>query len=219
MKRTLLVACTAVGILTTASIAAAQPGNYAEPPPGQEPTVAPVHRVQKWGIGLRLTSMDVRSADNEDNEISLAGAGIHVRYLLASHWRAELTLEGVENDNEDELGYTRSSGMATLGMHYIFNPYDAWNVYGLAGIGRTSTEIIYQGNASETVEKFEESHFHLGIGLERRFENLSLGAELRAVGLTRDDEAGDGEFYAGVDGPVPVESEGGQFNVQLTYNF
>ena len=184
--------------------AAAQPGYYRPPEPAPIPVAEPAPAARNWGIGLRTTGLSITSEADENNTIELQGAGAHLRYRLAPAWRAELTFEGASNEKDKEATFQRSSGMATLGLHYIFNPYSRWNWYAIGGIGRTSSEITYTGaNGGEAVETFEEQHFHLGLGLERRFESISIGAELRAVGLSRDDTEGDGERYLGVDGPVP----------------
>jgi len=219
MKRALVTACTAAAGLLVAATASAQPGNWAPPPePAPQPAAA-APEVQRWGIGLRTANLEVTSTSDEDNKVELKGAGLHLRYLLAPAWRAELTLEGVSSD-DDSLGFTRSSDVVTLGLHYIFNPYASWNWYALAGFGHTSTEITYDtANGAERVEEFGESHVAIGIGLERRFERIGLGAELRALALSRDDGEGDGELYAGVDGPVPYESSAGQLNLHFTYYF
>ncbi len=220
MKRTVTLAFAAVGLLGMTGAATAQPGAYAEPPPnGPAPVATAAPRVQKWGIGIRTTNLEIVSSDDENNAVELSGVGLHLRYRLAPNWRAELTVEGAKSDDET-LGFTRDSTIGTLGLHYIFNPYARWNVYGLAGLGVTETEIEYDANSrGGQIEEFSETHLHLGIGLERRFETISLGAELRGVFLARNDEEGDALQYAGVDGPVPVESSAGQLNLHFTYYF
>jgi hypothetical protein len=215
MKRALTIAGTLV--LGLAATASAQPGSYAAPPE-PAPAATQVDPVRKWGVGLRTSTMSITSEADEDNTIELGGVGLHVRYLLAPNWRAELTVEGVQSDDET-LGFARDSTAGTLALHYVLNPYARWNWYALAGVGRTETEITYEGNATDYVETFSEGHVHVGLGLERRFDRISLGAEVRGVGLVRDDNEGDGELYAGADGPVPMESTAGQLNLHFTYYF
>jgi len=200
--------------LTAHTALAQAPGTYA--PPAPMPAVyAEADPPRRVGIGLRSTGIGVASAADEDHQIKLQGGGRHLRYQFAEHWRAELMVEGAEGEPEHGR-YTRASSLATLGVHYLFTPYSSWNWYALLALGGTATEITY---ANDTTEQFAETHAHLGLGLEYRWDRLSLGAELRAVGLARDDEEGDAPRYVDRDGPVPRESSGAQASLQATFWF
>src|SRR5690606_25570411 len=93
MTRTLGLA-TAASLLLLAGSAAAQPGAYA--PPAAPPPAAP--EPPRWGIGLRTTALSLVNQADERDHTELGGGGLHLRYRFASHWRAELTLEGAAGE-------------------------------------------------------------------------------------------------------------------------
>lgn len=221
MRRTLALALTSLCAL--AGTAAAQaPGYYAAPPPpayGPPPPPAPPpQRANRWGIGLSAGSMDVVNANNEDQTIEMEGGGIHLRYRLGPSVSLELGIDGFEGEVAD---FRRQSASGTLSLFYHLTPYSKWNWYLLGGLGSTHDAIYYGGRTddAEPDEEFVEHHLHLGLGLERRWNQLGIGAELRGVALGRDDNELDGQRYNGLDGPVPYESTAGQFKLHATFYF
>lgn len=174
---------------------------------------------RKWGIGLRSTSLGVAPEDNPDQGLTLGGGGWQVRYRMSPRWSLELTLENV-SARADTGAYERISSPVTLSGLWHLTPHRRLDWYLIFGVGGTADEVTYRRvDGSMASETFAETHVHLGVGVERQWRRVGLGAELRAVGLAREDEDGAGATYAGRNGPIPVESSGTQFNLTFTYYF
>lgn len=178
-----------------------------------------------WGIGLRMTSLTLAPESNPDAETEYSGGGLQVRYRLAPRWQLELALDHVTERLEDgEMG-TRQLQSATLAAQYHFRPYNRWDWYALVGIGGTGNgdpEI-----SDEEREASQMGHVHLGVGLERRFRHLAIGAELRAVGIAPREEENvlepDPVRPTGMTVPTQeINAEGisgGQLSIAATYYF
>lgn len=223
-------ALSTAGIAATVSTADAQVG-----PGACDCTVAPVPvavveappSLPKWGIGLYMTSLTLAPESNPDAETEYSGGGLLVRYRLAPRWQLELAFDHVTERLENgEMG-TRQLQSATLAAQYHFRPYNRWDWYALVGIGGTANgdpEISDQEREASSV-----GHFHLGVGLERRFRHLAIGAELRAVGMAPHEDA-DGRGGTTTDVTptgmtVPTQeinaesTSGGQLTIAATYYF
>ena len=201
-----------VFVLSTAAAHAQAP-----PPPAVYAPEAPDS--SRWGIGLRTTAQSIAPESNVDNKLNLQGGGLHIRYRMNRRWGFELSTEHVRA----ELGggaFIRESNPVTLGASFHFGRSRRWDTYLLVGIGGTDTEVTRTTEQGATVtEVFKETHAQFGIGIERQWQHLAIGAELRAIGLERNQEEGDAPRYGEADGPVPVSSSGSQLNFTLTYYF
>jgi hypothetical protein len=170
-------------------------------------------------VGLRATSQSIAAESNADNRLDLAGGGLHVRWRITRNWGLELSAEHIKAEKGDGA-FVRESQPVTLSASYHFSRGILWDWYLLAGVGGTESEVTYRkSDGAMATETFAETHVHLGIGLERSFGPLAIGAELRAIGLARDNDQGDAPRYGELDGPVPVESSGAQLNLAVTYYF
>ena len=89
----------------------------------------------------------------------------------------------------------------------------------MAGFGGSVDRIEFADKAKNQAVEFANAHGHVGVGVERRFRKFSVGLELRAIGMKRDDEAHDGPAYVGQDAQLPRESEGAQLSLTGTYYF
>lgn len=220
--------------LSTAGLAAAHATAEAQYGPGAcDCAVAPAPVVMveappslpRWGIGLRMTSLTLAPENNPDAETEYSGGGLQVRYRLAPRWQLELALDHLTERLEDgEMG-TRQLQSATLAAQYHFRPYNRWDWYALVGIGGTGNgdpEI-----SDEEREASQMGHVQLGVGLERRWNHLAIGAEFRAVGMApREEEdvpATDPVRPTGM--TVPTQEidgggiSGGQLSIAATYYF
>jgi hypothetical protein len=171
----------------------------------------------KLGVGLRATSQTVAPEGNEENHLELGGGGLHVRYRFTRLLGIELTAEHLKAEKGGG-DFVRESSPVTLAATIHFGGL-LWDWYGIVGVGATESEVTFRRGDAMATETFVESHVHLGIGLERTFGPLAIGAELRAIGLSRNPEEGDAPKYGDLDGPVAKESQGAQFNLALTYYF
>ncbi len=173
----------------------------------------------KFGVGLRATSQTIASDANMEQSVSLSGGGLHLRYRIGGRVGLEVSTEHVSSATAGGA-FTRDANPITLTATLSFSKGLLWDWYFLGGIGATETEVSFRrADGTTSKEVFHESHVHLGLGLERSFGPLALGAELRLVGLTRDNESGSAPQYGEQDGPVAASSTGSQLNLALTYYF
>lgn len=143
------------------------------------PTAAPRPALPRWGLGLHLQSMTVADpAAMDDAGTHYGGAGLQVRYRLSPRWQLELAAGHVTEQDVDEA-VARHLDTVALSALYHLRPYARWDLYLVAGLGATS-----DGDPDATDEAREASRtgdVQLGVGVERRFGRIGLGAELRAV--------------------------------------
>lgn len=222
---------TATGLAATASTAAAQEG-----PPGACACAAPAAPVlavaapdplPKWGVGLHATSLGLAAERTPDDQTQYAGGGLQLRYRLTPRWQLELSLDHVREQLENGDEGDRQLDATTLSALYHFRPYARWDWYLLAGIGGMTDG---DPEASDAVrEASARGLIQAGVGVERRFRHLAIGAELRAVGLSPRQAAADDAPEAQPTGapamtvPTSVIEEdglsGGQLTIAGTYYF
>jgi hypothetical protein len=200
-------------------------------PPGYAAPMAPVVVVaprtqgwdgqQRWGLGLRLTSLALHQGDDVENETHYAGGGLQLRYRLNARWELELAAEHVrEHDPEsgEMIEGGRELGSGTLSALFHMRPYSRWDWYLLAGVG--GTQDGREGLTEEQRKESAQGHVHLGIGLERRFRHIGIAAELRAVGMVKEEQEEDARILpAGAMTTEKQEQSGGQLNIAATYYF
>jgi hypothetical protein len=202
------------------AVAAAQPGAapgatpIADPAPAQ--AVAP-ELAHKLGVGLRLGGLGLESSADPERKVELGGGGLHLGYRFSARWEIELNLEGMSGELDD--GRFRETSMVTLGALLHLTPLRTWDWYLAAGLGAVRDNIRSGGPDTDVMYEFAQGMFQLGGGVARRWDRVSVGAELRLIGMGRNDEELDGPQFAGKDGPVPLESGGGQLSLTGTYFF
>jgi Outer membrane protein beta-barrel domain len=166
-----------------------------------------------FGVGLRASAMSMAADGDHENAEAMQGGGLQVRWRFARRWGLELTAEGLTH-RVGEV-YERKAVPATLSVRFHIFPSSAWDLYGILGVGATHEEVlIHKSDGTEIEQTFEESHAHLGIGLERVFGPFGIAAELRAVAAAREDREAAQPYDA-----VPGESSGGMMNIAVTYYF
>jgi hypothetical protein len=178
---------------------------------------------QRWGIGVHATAMGLGPAeDSEADAFAMGGLGVQVRYRLHRRWEFEAELDHVAGKLESG-DLSREVRSLLLNAMFHINPGSQWTwtlVGGLGG-GRDDIEFVeISGKQRMTGEaSFAHGHFHVGVALERRFSNIGVAAQLRAVGVTRNEEELDGPAFEGMDVPTPRNESGGRFNLLVTYYF
>jgi hypothetical protein len=219
----------AVLVVAAGSAAAQAPG--APPgapadraPPTASPTVAQevAHSFRRWGIGAHVGGLGVVSARDAgaEDEIGLGLVGAHLRYRLHPRWELEVDLSAMGGELSGPGDMRRTTGALILGGMFHLNPDSVWLCSVLFGVGAARDVIWYEKNGDHrTHAEFVEGLGRVGVGLERRFDQVGIAAQLYAVGMVREDEELDGPDYVGRDGPVPEESGGGQFQLLATYYF
>jgi hypothetical protein len=214
-------------LVGTAADAHAQPG--APPPPPPPPHAGPpvvVHQaapsMARWGIGLHLGGLGVTSERDRDDEreTEMGVVGFQLRYRLHRRWELEADLSYMEGELPGLESTRRSTGALILGAMFHINPDSRWLWSVMAGIGVAHDRIWFEKDGDRyTQAEFAEGVARLGVGLERRFGNFGIAAQLYAIGMARNDEELDGPAYEGQDGPVPEESSGGLFQIVGNYYF
>jgi hypothetical protein len=170
---------------------------------------------RRFGVGLRSTGQVIAADGDDDNPLGLQGGGLQLRYRFGARFSWEVSLETIETQHDDDAGdavFTRSSHPVTLSvLWHITRPERAWDLYLLFGFGGSDSEVRYLNAQRQLVsETVEETHVHVGIGAERVWRRIGVGAEWRLVGASRKD---------GVDGAVPASSSGSQLSLTATYYF
>jgi hypothetical protein len=213
--------------ITTAGLALA-PAAHAQQGPGScdcaipavvaAPAAAPLPR---WGIGLHLASMGLAPEDSPDDQTQFGGGGLQLRYRLAPRWQLELSVAHLREQLEDGTEGERELDTGTIAALYHFRPHARWDWYVLAGVGATA-----DGNpdlSDEEREKTARAHGVLGVGVERHFGRLGIGAELRAIGIAPPEDDDQAEpAPAGMTIPTADDGKGtsgGQLTVAATFYF
>ncbi len=164
-------------LLASASTAAAQPATVAAYPPP-----APSPQQPGFGIGLHVRGMSLVDTEIDEPEPEdfkgLGGSGLHLRYRLNKRFGVELGMDALANVAE-----SRKHSSVQLSAVLHLTPRGNWNWYVLAGFGGGTDEITHSGHDY----KFEQGSGHLGMGLERRFGRIGLGAEIRSIAVVRDE--------------------------------
>jgi outer membrane protein with beta-barrel domain len=166
--------------------------------------------------GIRGTAQHIapEGDENDAHGVSLGGGGVQVRWRMVPALSLEVSFEGLHGELANG-NYVRDSGVVTLSALWHIFPHSDLDLYALLGVGGTSDDIRIVGAQSAMIEqKFEETHVHLGIGLERLWTHWGAGVELRAVGLARKDQD-----VARDQDAVPPGSSGIQGSMTLGYYF
>lgn len=243
MTTRLLALAVVPGFFAFGSTAYAQaPGEtyYAQPPSETAPVapvvVAPSRRnpmAQRWAIGLQLGGMGVSAEDAPDDaeETEFHTAELNVRFRATRRLEIFLAFTGGRQSVEDMYGEETEGDLAmdmvTLGARFNFRPAHRWNWYLMAGIG--STLIAHHETPEEVRDDLRRPHAMFGIGLERRWTNFALQAELRgiSVGEREEDDFEDMPVSDGAPRDNPEvdfatsneELGGGQFTLGASFYF
>ncbi len=228
-----------------AGSAAAQsgpPGQCACTPPPQalppqawpvpaEPVAAPepweAHRL---GVGLRVGGLTLseRATDGSEDQ-SFSMGGLVARYRASRRIELELAIEGGREqlDHGYESSYQMSAVTAAALIH--LTPQSEWDWYLLGGLG--ANDRRYEDDSDDYAD--QRTHLALGVGLERRWEHLALGVELRALAMSaREDQLVNEPLPYPQPEPAPVptaavviddsddgEPGGAQLSVSATWYF
>jgi Outer membrane protein beta-barrel domain len=189
----------AVPLLLVSSSAFAQaPGeiepSYAQPPPTYAPAppavvVSPCNcevdpMRHRFAVGINVGGYSVSPADTGDREVETTdfrAAELSLRYRFTPHFELELLLSGGRQVLEDDSDGALAMGGATLAARYRFRPTRAWNWWLMGGLG--GTVIENHESTQDERDNATRGHVAFGIGLERRFRQFAIHAELRGIAL------------------------------------
>jgi hypothetical protein len=229
-------------LLASASAFAQAPGDYYGggydaniSPPSMSPYAAPVapplpERVRRLSIGLGISHTILAPHRDPENATQFAGGQVAIRYLLGRHFEIELQLGGGQEQLEDGMPGNRELSEAVLGLRYRFSPHRRWNWWLMAGMGTLAVSRV--DASDEEHEAAAQSTLQFGVGVERRWRRFALQAELRAIGVKKDDEVPYAEPAIDVPAntmePLPPKDpsgidtggkKGGQFALTANYYF
>jgi Outer membrane protein beta-barrel domain len=176
------VVSSTVVALTFPRAAAAQSG-----PPGQcecAPVAIPVAapapapwQAHTWGVGMRVGSAGVTNEDASKEEF--ATGGVFGRYRWSPRLELELAIDHGRQQLSDGVEGELEIGTATASLLVHLWPGSAWDGYVLGGLGVNDRRI--HGAADDAADA--RGHLALGLGVERRFEHLVLGLDVRALAI------------------------------------
>ena len=192
--RTLLVATFLIG---SGSVALAQvPGDYngdeGYGAPGMvqpQPVLVVANPCQcldvmqnRWAIGLSAGSIST-TPKGGDYATQYDVGELSLRFRATPHFELELAVAGGEDDQQ--TGQQIST--VALNARYRFAAYSHWNWWLMGGLGALT--MAYDGASKETLDANQRPMVQVGIGLEHRWSQFALQAELRlgTVGPTKND--------------------------------
>ena len=168
-----------IALLVAAPAAFAQaPGEVAPtPPPASAPAPDPV-MANRWGVGLALGGIAIRPHDEPSaSGFSLAQLSLQLR--ATRHIELGLAFAAGSGQGAMTSGDVVSSGMFDL--RYRFAPHSAWDSWLMLGIGVLTVAAPTVDPASRGASR---GGGEIGVGVERRFGQIALQAELSAIGLS-----------------------------------
>lgn len=186
--RTLLVATLLAG---SSSIALAQaPGDYNGEPSGAPGMVAPqpilvqscdcIMNVMenRWAVGFSIGSFGT-SADHGDGTTTQFDVGeLALRFRATPHLELELAAGGGHEKLGDGTQSDIMLNTVALAARYRFMIHGHWNWWLMGGIGAAT--IASDSATSDVRDASQRPMLELGVGLEHRWEQFALQAELRA---------------------------------------
>lgn len=163
--------------------------------------------VRRFSLGLHGTYMGLNQTLGGER-LSLGGMGFQLRLRSAGRFGFEARQSFLRGSVWDG-GFVRSSFPFTASfMFYLFPNQDSrhFNIYALAGVGAGMDFITLRngpyGYPADQV--FWSWIAQAGVGAELRFRWFAIEADVRAAGLFRDKNFGDGQYYTGVTSSAPV---------------
>jgi hypothetical protein len=229
--RTLLVATFLIG---SSSVVFAQvPGDngdegYGAPgmmQPQPVLVVAPYQGVDvmqnRWAVGLSFGSISTTPKGGDYSTAYNVGE-LSLRFRATPHFELELAVAGGEDDQQ--TGQQIST--VALNARYRFAAYSHWNWWLMGGLGALT--MAYDGASKDTLDANQRPMVQVGIGLEHRWSQFALQAELRlgSVGPTKNGQpmtvtAADGTVIS--EPPSQVSSDdtytAGSFTIGAGYYF
>lgn len=226
---------TLVALVGPAAAQSGPPGQCACTPPPQAWALPAAPAPEPWeahrfGLGLRLSGLTLgeRASDGAAEQQFSVG-GLVARYRASRRIELELAVEHGTEQLEDGYQSDLELSAVTAAMLVHLSPQSVWDWYLLGGLG--GNERRFKGADDAFAD--QRSHLALGVGLERRWDHLVIGVELRALAVSPHDEEDvavpQPEPYP-LPQPVPgatvvVEDEeeasvgGGQLSVSATWFF
>ena len=161
------------------------------------------------GLGLRATSMDVAGSAGAA-ATTLDGVGVFLRLNLTSRIGLEVAADQLSTVGAD--GATRGSTPLSASVLAYLSRGSIVDLYILGGLGTTADKVsLTMPDHSTVSQTYDQSELHAGLGAEISLGSLTLGGEIRAVGLKLREPT--------TSALLPAESKAVVLNVGLAYFF
>jgi len=134
----------------------------------------------RWAVGLSFGSISTQPKGAAYSTAYNVGE-LSLRFRATPHFELELAAAGGEDDQQ--TGQQIST--VALNARYRFAAYSHWNWWLMGGIGALT--MAYDGASKETLDANQRPMVQVGLGLEHRWSQFALQAELRlgSVGPTK----------------------------------
>lgn len=177
--------------------ATARPRAYSLAYPTVVRKPVPYERVRRFSLGAHAMVLGLFNAIGHD-DMTLGGAGIQLRIRSRGRFGLELNQSFLHGD-AFKGAISRSSYPFQFSlMLYLFPNQDKrhFNLYGLAGFGAQLDQVdIRNQYGDKTEQDFLEFEGHIGLGAELRFKWFAIAADVRGLGLVRDDSSTPASYY------------------------
>jgi hypothetical protein len=196
------------------------------PPPGCEAPCRDCREsvmANRWAVSFAVGGMSLSPKGSPDQSTGFAFGELALRFRATPHLELELSAGGGRQQLTDHMNNLVDGDLevntAAFAARWRFLPGSDWNWFAMAGVGGASltSHDASQQERSDATQPFGM----IGIGVERRFHNLALQAELRGIAMGRRSDVDDSAMSTGT--PVPasadVERSGASFALGLGYYF
>lgn len=183
----------------------------------------------RWAVGLSVGSLSIAPKDSPDNKTDFAVGQLSLRFRATYHLEVELALGGGQEKLQDGTQGDREVSTGMLGLRYRFAAAQKWNWWLGGGIGTLAVTPV--GATDQQKNDAQLPMGSLSIGIERRWHQFALDAELRGFGVgPRNGPTAPPKAMPvasgtnGMDPPPPAPSQpqnesGGTFTVGASYYF
>lgn len=212
-----------------------QPATYSQPDPAlAPPSMVPVQAAapaaapipvmaNRWAIGIAGGHMALAPKDTPDAKTEFGVGELSLRFRATPHLEIEGAFGGGREHNQDgsDGGLDVRTGM--LALRYRFSPYQHWNWWLMGGLG--GIQVAPHGAPDQVFQDSERPMGQLGVGLEHRWQQFAVHAELRAVHVGQRDNQDTPTAAPSkmtTTQPVPMPDQdigGGQLTIGASYYF
>ena len=141
---------------------------------------APVHvMANRWAVGLAMGHLSLAPKDQPDNKTEFGTGELSVRLRATPHIEIEGDFGGGRQQLKDGSPGDLEARIGVISARYVFNPYSHWNLSLMGGLG--SIQVAQHGATDQDFKNSERPMGQLGVGLERRWQQFAIRADLRAV--------------------------------------
>ncbi|MEO8548411.1 MAG: outer membrane beta-barrel protein [Kofleriaceae bacterium] len=233
MGRTLLVASLLAG---SASLASAQaPGDDYQEGTGAPGMMAPQPNVvetacdcitnvmaNRWAVGLSIGGTGLAPDSAPDAQANFNVGELALRFRATPHFELELAVGGGRQDLGD--GYEGDTMIRTVALsaRYRFMIHSHWNWWLMGGLGAATFGT--ENASNEELDANQRPLFQAGVGVEHRWSQFALQAELKGIGLGEPKGLSSNGDVKPVDGSIGRTGSGdtvsgGSFTLGVGYYF